>query len=215
MDIMDILYSLPKPKLLIELIIERGKLDKDRKEIQRTYWSDDEEGKALFDSLKTPAERTLFFYEHLLRLKNISTDIGISKSNVYKLAYIMANVISGSTIEFGGYPDILYEEKNIIVKCVRVFGKDESVSSSALGALMLEKVSGVTNSLDFESKPYNGLTRCDKNGDFSDQYKLERYMMGTLCTDDESERITPYIYDIELSNIKSNDESSEDDTDME
>lgn len=203
MEIKNLLNWLPNPKLLITLFMERNELEKKRKPNPRNS-----EGKAKFNDIKTPAERTLFFYEYLgceACGYASGTDLPNRLKLIYKLAYIMANIVYDSSVESGSFPDILDEEKNSMLKQLYKMCEQKLTKNSELklNELLFDEFAGIGKSTDEKSRPYRKLTYCGETEEFSDKYMLERYLCGAFHSrNDNYVLMPPYTYDIVKSNEK-------------
>ncbi len=188
---MGIFYS---PMKLIDLIKNSGSITKELKE-HSGDWYFSKEGKKTYNEAKTPAKKTMFFFDYL-------TAVAKSKDKrevLYRIAYIMANSMDDSSLDFAGYPNILDAEKNPLVKYVKtrqLIGDN----NTAFGLLLLAAFQGENDAqklANAKHKPYNRLTYCAADGKMSDEYKIERNIIGAFCTDfSESYIMPPYLYEI-------------------
>ena len=93
------------------------------------YFSD--EGKKAYENASTPAKKTKYFFEYLMSKKNKVTSEEDASEVFFRIAVIMANSMDCSSLDFGGYPNILDETKNPFIK-IAGLGKDSIESLATL-----------------------------------------------------------------------------------
>lgn len=201
-----LIASLNSPKRLIDIISGNSLLE-ERLNRYDADWFFTKAGKKAYKQASTPAKKVLYFYDYLTAVykaeeakktsyRTYQDDDQLSKKH-YQLAYILATCIDSSSLEFAGYPNILDPEKNPLIKCVK---NDKTSTDYLLAALNSDDTVNAEMYYKIEEKPYTHLTYIDKNGDMSDMYKLQRYIIAMGG-------ISPYRYDI----IKSSTSDSDDD----
>lgn len=191
------------PMTLIGLIKSSASITKELKEYSAD-WYFSKEGEMAYKNAKTPAQKTMYFFDYL-------TAVAKTKDNrdiLYRTAYIMANSMDASSLEFGGYPNILDANKNPLVNYIKtstLVSKERPVH----GLMMLSALnhdSDAKKYLNTEHKPYTRITYCESDGSVSDKYKIERDIIGAFCVDFSGQYMPPYMYEIVES-------SSDDETD--
>ena len=199
---MGLFYS---PMKLIELIKNSNSIASELKE-KDADWYFSKEGETAYKNATTPAQKTMYFFDYLLAIAK-------SKDNrdvLYRIAYIMANSMDSSSLEFAGHPNILDPAKNPLVhyiKNIHLNSKDRTV----YGLIMLSQLNGEDDAakyLNAEHKPYARLTYCESDGSMTDKYRIERDIIGALCVDYSGKYMPPYMYEIVES---SDDDEDEDD----
>lgn len=195
---MGFIYS---PIKLIELFKTRDFFTKDHTACKTAEWYLSKEGEAVYNNLKTPTEKTKYFYDYLMVCPKTSHTHGI----VIRTAYIMAHYVAGSSLAFAGYPDILDPNKNPLIDAWLDTEEDDSDLIMDLdliverGLSMLAKLNNendIKKYLTPENKPYTLLMQLNSDGSMSDKYKLERAIIGAFCTEYTAPYMPPYTYDI-------------------
>ena len=102
------------PMKLIELIKNSNSIANELKE-NDADWYFSKEGEAAYKNATSPAQKTMYFFDYLLAIAK-------SKDNrdvLYRIAYIMANSMDSSSLEFAGHPNILDPAKNPLVHYIK------------------------------------------------------------------------------------------------
>lgn len=208
----------------MEIISTLKELLNKRKEHSES-WYFSPAGEKAYASLTTDVDRTKFFLDYLklvARFSHESDDV----EALYRLAYVMVSSMVNSSLEFGGYPNVLDEEKNPLVKYV----KNNRLTSNRTSQYKLEnQIVGLLCALHHETEdkmdeyeePYECLTFCDKNTPLSDMYKIERdiILMFGFTDEDYSHLYFPYTSQqiritIDEEDDSDSDENEEDDLDF-
>lgn len=181
------------PMKLIELIKDSNSIAKELKE-NDADWYFSKEGENAYKNAKTPAQKTMYFFDYLMAVSK-------SKDNrdvIYRTAYVMANSMDSSSLEFSGYPNILDSTKNPLVNYIKTTSLG-SKERTAYGLMMLAALNhevDATKYLNTKYKPYTRLTYCEANGTMTDKYKIERDIIGAFCVDFSGQYMPPYMYEI-------------------
>ena len=185
---MAIFYS---PMKLIALLKETKTVEKAFRP-KTPEWFSSAEGEKAYKAAKTLTEKTEFFLDYFIAVR---PDVTESYDVLYRAAYIMASAVDGSSLPYARYPDILDSTLNPIVRFVRLnslTSKDMTVN----GLMLLAEVIGELDTkilIDEKYKPHELLTYCS-DGKMTDEYKLEREIIGMFC-DASKELFPPYVYD--------------------
>lgn len=188
---------LKSPIKAIELIKKRNTIAQELK-WRGIDWYFSKEGEEAYYNAKTPAQKTMYFFNYL---KMVSRN-RISSELLYKTAYIMTISMDSSSLDFAGYPNILDPSKNPVVELAKSFSNGDynfSLTDVAYGLKMLAVFKGEDDSSKFTNsncKPYDLLTYCDLDANFSDNYIIERNIIGAFCLDFSENCIPPYLYEI-------------------
>lgn len=181
------------PMKLIGLIKVRNTILKELKD-NTADWYFSEEGEKAYKNAKMPAQKTMYFFNYL-------TAVAKSKDNrdiLYKTAYIMANSMDNSSLDFAGYPNILDSTKNPLVNYIKnsSLGSKDHVANGLMMLAALNHEADATRYLNTKYKPYTRLTYCGENSSVSDKYKIERDIIGAFCVDFSEQYMPPYMYEI-------------------
>ena len=135
---MGVFYS---PMRLIELIKNKGSITEINKK-HGADWYFTKEGEKAYTDAKTPAQKTMYFFDYLQAVVE-STDI--VEEIVYSVAYVMANSVDSSSLDFAGYPNILDTDKNPLIKCLKTpkFSMEQAVEKGIKLMLALDDEAGV------------------------------------------------------------------------
>ncbi len=162
-------------------------------------WFFSKEGEKAYKNAKTPAQKTMFYFNYLLALtKNVQANRDV----IYRIAYVLQDSVEGSSLEYAEYPAILDSTKNPIINAIKTKNLNVSCTNgdySIYGILFLSAIHrelDVEKFLKAEHKPYTRITYCEKDGDASDMYKLERTIIGAFCNDSPRQYMPPYTYSI-------------------
>lgn len=187
------------PVKLINLLKKKDEINKSQPKPEAWYTS--EEGKQAYAEAKSTTQKSRFFFDYLCAIP-----VGKGKATrplTYKLAFIIADSMVGSKLEFGGYPNVLDASKNPLVAYYKQgFSMNEG---NALAADLLCALHGQTDPKDYlrpERKPYLHLTQRNADGTCSDLYKIERDIIWAFCTKtDDALKTGPFNYDIVKNNV--------------
>lgn len=163
------------------------------------WWFTSERGKQAFLKADTLPKKTKFFYDYLVSVAEYKKNTEV----LYKLAFIMADSMLNSKLEFGGFPNVLDSDKNPLVAYVKkemIPESDETdfgVIYASIFICALHKEKHPNNYLYPARKPYTRLTKQNPDGSFPDMYIIEREIIWSFCSDTEDKlNIGPYSYSI-------------------
>lgn len=165
---------------LNELIKDSGSIAKELKG-NDTNWYFSKEGEKAYTDATTLSQKTMYFYNYL-------TTLSKSKKNrdiLLRCAYVMANSMDSSSLEFAGYPNILDPSKNPLVNCVKNT-RLESKERTVYGVILLAALNHETDAkkhLNTEDKPYTRLTYCETDSGMTDKNKIEKDIIDAFCVD--------------------------------
>lgn len=184
------------PLKLIGLIKDMGWIKSESAQQKNRYgkWYYSSAGKKAYEKAKTPAEKTMYFFDYLTAVSNSkNSDVN------FRIAYVMANSMDSSE-EFGGYPKILSYKDNPLVNYMAFDASSAALEVNPFGAAkLLAVLNNEQNAeifFDAESKPYERLTYCNSDGSASDRYKIERDIIGAFCSDASNDTMPLYVYNI-------------------
>ncbi len=182
---MPMFYS---PFKLLEIIKQSSTVPQSTAQTHDVNWFMSTEGKRAYDQASTVTQKALYFYEYLRCVSKIEASVEASEF-LQKVAFIMANSMDNSNLEFAGYPNMLDETKNPILALIKSdHYYDGRIVADMLAALHHESDSD--NYLKPEKKPYLHLEYAE-NGQYSDMYKIERNIIWMLAT---GESAGPFNY---------------------
>lgn len=192
-------------------------------------WYFSPEGEAAYAALSSDFDRIKFFLDYLILVAKKEEDkfkLSWHFTMLYRLAHVMCSSMVNSSLEFGGYPNILDENKNPLVKYVKKniityphakkdIYKNGTYCYSVCEEQIIKLLCALHNETDKNTKqylskkdPYKCLTFCDKNAPLSDMYKIERELMYMFFLvahySDEFDKKTlfiPYASSVMLENI--------------
>lgn len=213
------------PMTLIDLYKNRHKIAEELSGEHPIGWYLSRSGEQAYRNAKTFAQKVNYFYEYLRSLAN--TSVGMER--IYKVAFIMAAVVDGSTLPYATYPDILNQDKNPLVR--HTVDERHVTDEKDYGIGLLAKVFGLKHGYALEDEkdnPYELLTFVGEDGKVSDVYRLERCIIaafglkapygfdelfegGTVEDDDDDEN----TYDDDDEDEDDYDEDEEDEEDEE
>ena len=180
------------------------------------YFSD--EGIKAYADLSSNLEIVKFFLEYLLLIAKKPQNFTM----LYRLAYVMASSMVESSLEFGGYPNVLDETKNPLIKFIK---KNTLINNKWGGGKLYtdkgyyehtgvdEQMINLLCALHNETKEYakqcvkennpsQCMTFCDENALVTDMYKIEReliYMFSAGMSKDGEKFFFPYATSAMLS----------------
>ena len=168
------------PVKLYKLFVNRNKIADKLSMQYDSSWYFSARGKAAYQKAKTVAEKTRYFYHYLLTVVHkIPQDDKYRSTFEYyqKLAFVMAHSMDASSV-YGGYPNILKPEINPLVRYVQ-----ENPQTSVYGASALDLIKLFHENESPKSElphPLDYLTLPEKDGSYSDLYKIERDIIATV-----------------------------------
>lgn len=192
-------------------------------------WYFSPEGETAYAALSSDFDRMKFFFDYLNLVAKREDEFYPSWhfGTIYRLAHVMCSSMVNSSLEFGGYPNILDENKNPLIKYVKnnplIYpNKKEEIYKkgtycySDCEKQMIKLLCALHNETDENTKhflskndPYKCLTFCDKNAPLSDMYKIERellymfYLSGYYSDEfDKKTFFVPYASSVMLGNVK-------------
>ncbi len=182
------------PMKLIELIINSSAIEKNLRE-HDANWYFSKEGENAYKNAQTPAQKTMYFFDYLIAISK-------SKNNrdlLYRTAYVMANSMDNSSLEFARYPNILDATKNPLIHYAQnttLTSKDKTAYGLLLLAALNHNEFAAEKFLQAKYKPYTRITYCEEDGSVTDKYKIERDIIGAFCIDYSDQYMPPYMYEI-------------------
>lgn len=188
------------PLKLIKLLKDSRSIAEELEE-RNVDWYFSRKGEKAYNEAKTPAQKTIYFFNYLIAVSKLEKeenkyslppDKECDRKSLYYCAYVMANSMDSSSLEFAGYPNILKPEKNPLVDYIKSNGIPDS-GAAVLAALNHEK--DEKKYVEPEFKPYSRLTYCNPDGSVNDKYKIERDIIGTFYAG-RSGHMPPYIYEM-------------------
>ena len=215
------------PKNMLALLKNRKQiLEKLEKEYHSTDWYFSPDGKEAYEKLTSLAQKTNFFRDYLMSVAKIP----IHAEYIYRIAFVMANSMVDSKLSFGGYPNVLNEDKNPLVRYIKnnVFELNDDLGEIYCGTLLCVLHTGSSAGEDTymcKGQPYEKITYCEGDEPLTDMYKIERdiisaFSLGScFCYDEKSKKdsvkkkttFVPYFYSIFSSLDETEDDENVDD----
>lgn len=204
------------PKTVLRMVKNRSEICKYAKKKDKN-WYFSEDGKAEYNEKETVADKCVFFYDYLCAAANGDVRL-LSKNDLFfRTAYIMAHSMVGSSLAFGGYPNVIDPEINPIVKKVisdkGYSGNDVPDMLSALHGTDVQKYSA--------PRAHEALSFCKAGEPLTDLYKVERdiiavFSQSTVGFGYSSKnslyfKQAPYSYDIIVANTEEVSRNAEED----
>lgn len=229
-------FAIEYPKSIVQLLKEPKKIeDRFIKAYPDEDWYFSQEGTDAYKNLSSLGQKIHFFFEYLWTVAK-SPDC---QEYLYRIAFVMANSMVDSSLEFGGYPNILDEDKNPLVHYIKneklVYDKNKYWGTYC-GTFLCVLHNGTDEQVAryvYKDRPFERLTYCKDNESFTDMYKIERDIIAAFSLgnntlidkhdeDDEEDEdnkekvkeklsFVPYLYSI----LPDSDDESVDDTDDE
>ena len=209
-------FATDYPKAIIQLL-------KNQKEIEerliKAYpdedWYFSQEGKEAYKKLSSLGQKTHFFLDYLLSVAKTPD----CHEYLYRIAFVMANSMVDSALEFGGYPNVLDESKNPLVRRIKnevlVIGDEYWETYCGIFLCVLHNGTDEQESMYiYKDRPFNRLSYCKENEPLTDMYKIERDIISVFslrnesfydeCDEDEDNKksvneklsFVPYLYSI-------------------
>lgn len=104
---------LQSPMALIRILKDKDAVDSSSLQ-QTAQWFMSGEGRAAYTAANTLLKKTEYFFDYLQTVAKSKEN----RSFLYKLAFVMADAMDKSSLEFAGYPNILDASKNPLVAYV-------------------------------------------------------------------------------------------------
>lgn len=192
-------FVIEYPKNIIQLLKNKQKiLDRFEQECRDKKWYFSPEGKKEYESLSSLAQKTHFFLNYLGSIVKIPD----RREFLYRIAFVMANSMVNSNLDFGGYPNILDKNKNPIVRYIGSISygilpteKNELVCGTLL-CILHTGTDEQKNLYINEQKPFTRISYCNENEQLTDMYKIERDIISLFAVEENKSTFVPYIYSI-------------------
>lgn len=166
---------------------------------QRTAkWYLSADGEKAYGEADSDPKKLIFFYTYLRAIIRDKKEIFNKKGmdELYKIAFILTKAVAGTSLPFANYPDILQARKNPLVRYI-----DDNLTFKTLMAILCDEDAGDQGqTYEAEDRAYLNLTYCE--GECTDIYKLERYLIWAFCSEPFA---GPYSHDIIQSKASSED----------
>lgn len=187
---------LQSPMALIRILKDKDAVDSSSLQ-QTAQWFMSGEGRAAYTAANTLLKKTEYFFDYL---QTVAKSKG-NRSFLYKLAFVMADAMDKSSLEFAGYPNILDASKNPLVAYVASeIITDESEYRNIYIARLLCALHKEKHPKDYlfpDRKPIEKLAQRNADGSFSDMYKIERDIIWVFNADNTNRfSVGPFAYDI-------------------
>jgi len=163
-------------------------------------WFFSEEAKNEYRCYTTVSQKAEFFFEYLFSIAKTKDNLNA----LYNIAFVMADSMVDSNLEFGGLSNVMnpdlnplvaYVKESIIVKGTKDCDYGNVYASELLCALHKEKKPN--NYILPGRNGYLRLAKQNPDGSFPDMYKIERDIIWSFCNDRENNLcIGPFAYDI-------------------
>lgn len=150
-------------------------------------WYFSSEGIAAYEKLSSLGQKTGFFNDYLTLISRYPENRDVLCS----IALVMANSMVDSDLEFGGYPNVLDEEKNPLVNYVK-----NSYYSNELEYNCRDICRALHKGEDISQNPYTTFNYCKENEPLSDIYKIERDIITIFSLKKDELTFFPYLHDI-------------------
>ena len=202
-------FAIEYPKNIIQFLKNKQEiLDRLEDECLGQNWYFSPEGEKAYENLSSLAQKTHFFLNYLVTVAKTPDCRGY----LYRIAFVMANSMVDSSLNFGGYPNILDENKNPLVRYIKneVIVSDEKYMEIYCGKFLCVLHTGTDEQDDLfisEQKPFTRISYCKENEPLTDMYKIERDIISAFSVKEGKNSFVPYLYSILP------DSDDEDDTD--
>lgn len=167
------------PMTLIRILTNKNEINSNnpRHDIS---WFMSGKGRVAYNNANTLLKKTEYFFDYLQTVAKSKENL----SFLYKLAFVMADTMDKSLLEFAGYPNILDASKNPLVAFVAAepIPGDDKYRNIYIARLLcaLHKEKHPNDYYYSSRKPYERLTPRNADGSFSDMYKIERDIIWTF-----------------------------------
>lgn len=203
------------PLKLIEIIKQASFIQEMQKK-QDPSWYLGPDGKKAYEEADTLKKKVLYFYDYLL-------SVAKSKENneaLYKIAFVMADAMDRSALEFAGYPNILHADKNPLVAYVKnnaiLIGEKYGIIYAGRLLCALHHGEDADDYCYPSRRPFQKLTYCTETDSYSDMYKIERDIIWAFCTETQDKSlIGPFSYGITLRTHTEESDETEDNSEKE
>ena len=178
-----------RPKKLFNLLLHREEIFSEIEAQNREEkWYFTKEAEEYYQSLVTPAHRVKFFYRYLRTAVVLDESIAprAYSETLYKIAVIMARSMVEANLSFGGYPNVIDENKNPLIKFVKTKSTAKKIFEYNSYGNKLIKV--LNESCSKNSVPESSYA-------LTDIYKIEKDIVALFCIDGKtSNSFGPYVY---------------------
>lgn len=191
-------FVIEYPKNIIQLLKNKQKiLDRLEQECRDEKWYFSPEGKKEYESLSSLAQKTHFFLNYLVSVAKTPD----CREYLYRIAFVMANSMVNSGLDFGGYPNILDEDKNPLVRYIKneVIVSKEEYTEIYCGKFLCVLHTGTDeqdNLFIDEQKPFTRISYCKENEPLTEMYRIERDIISVFAVKEGKSTFVPYIYSI-------------------
>ena len=189
-------FGVEYPKNIIQLLKNKQKiLDRLEKECRGREWYFSPEGKKEYESLSSLAQKTHFFLNYLVSIAKAPD----CREYLYRIAFVMANSMVNSELDFGGYPNVLDEDKNPLVRYIKneTLVSGDEYRGTYCGIFLCVLHTGSEEQSDmyiYKDKPYTRISYCKENEPLTDMYKIERDIIWAFSVEESKNTFVPYIY---------------------
>lgn len=189
-------FGFEYPKNIIQLLKNKQEiLDRLEKECREEKWYFSTEGKKEYESLSSLAQKTHFFLNYLVSIAKTPD----CREYLYRIAFVMANSMVNSELDFGGYPNVLDEDKNPLVRYIKneTLVSDDEYRGTYCGIFLCVLHTGSEKQSDmyiYKDKPYTRISYCKENEPLTDMYKIERDIIWAFSVEESKNTFVPYIY---------------------
>ena len=182
---MGLFYS---PKTLLE-ILKISDNDLKNEEIYSSKWYLSKEGEKAYENAKTPAQKTLFFFNYLSRLYEegtyFSKEMDSYKRKTYdlinKVAFVLANFVADTSLPFSKYPDILDPKTNCFSNIYTINLSARNGNNYGIEILTELTKQKKSDLYDANKRPFKHLEFSEEDK-LSDMYKLQRAVIGIFIS---------------------------------
>lgn len=196
------------PGSMIRLITNGAEISSKIKKAERDKdWYFSQEGIDAYNALSTLGQKITFFCEYLrLIAKKPDYDRYDHDRHLHYIAFVMANSMVDSKLEFGGYPNVIDTSKNPIVLFIKYYDiiTDSKFEPNYCGTYLCLLHNGAPkdeSKYTYEDRPFERLTYCEPGEELSDMYKIERDIISLFGfspyeNDKYDGILVPYVYSI-------------------
>ena len=190
--------AIDHPKNMFQLLKNKAViLDTLKNESHSEYWFFTTSGEDAYNKLSSLAQKTNFFFDYLLLVAKSPE----CQDHLYKIAFVMANSMVDSSLEFGGYPNVLDKEKNPLVRYImdNEIIPNKKYLENYGGRFLCVLHTGNDEDADlyvYKDRPFTRISYCKENEPLSDMYKIERDIITMFCAKEGLSSFTPYVYNI-------------------
>lgn len=151
-------------------------------------WYFTAEAKEKYDALKTVFDKTWFIYLYIRCAHKQNYMLKDEKElKAFKIAYVLASALDGTSLPMSSYPDIINEDKNPLIG----IATDQSKYQYKKDGELLKEIC-TTFKLGTAGK-YSVLVKAN-DGEYTEKYKLQRMILWLLA---DSETLEKGAYDID------------------